>query len=311
MLMANPTNPSNRGKAKTMLLNVVIGLFIALSAWLLVDFVMRALYNETGEFGPWNTILAENSARTCIVEQTPPAAIGAGDGGEVVTQPGGNQGEDQFAVGSRVACRESGQGTAQPGTVTAVQRTNSSISSLSVRFDDNTTRQSIPVADCQLYSGNAGSVTVELGPNAVVSQNAIAALKTILSSAGISSALITSGKRTSADQARIMYDNIVAHGAASQKALYGSAGDQVIDVYIAQNQAGASATQIRSAMQQKIDQIGCLNVSRHCSTRDVIDVAPSSIPDNKEDAFRAAIRNSNAVSHYIFPPADPAFHIEF
>ena len=54
-----PTNPENHSQAKKVLTNAVIGLLIILSAWLIVDFVMKILYNQNLEgFGPWNTILS-------------------------------------------------------------------------------------------------------------------------------------------------------------------------------------------------------------------------------------------------------------
>ena len=52
-----PTNPENHSQAKKILTNAVIGFLILLSSWLIVDFVMKLLYNEATEFGPWNAIL--------------------------------------------------------------------------------------------------------------------------------------------------------------------------------------------------------------------------------------------------------------
>jgi len=53
-----PTNPENHSQAKKILMNAVIGLLIILSAWLVVDFVMKLLYNPNAyNFGPWNEIL--------------------------------------------------------------------------------------------------------------------------------------------------------------------------------------------------------------------------------------------------------------
>lgn len=156
--------------------------------------------------------------------------------------------------------------------------------------------------------GAVSAVTVTVGSNVVVSTNAINILKDILRAAGLTRATITSGRRTSDDQARIMYDNLQSKGVANQKALYGPNGDAVIDVYEAQKLAGASATAIKAAMKQKIDQLGCSSVSNHCSTSDVFDVAPTSI--SNDGAFRTAVQNSSAVKKYIFPPTDPAYHIE-
>ncbi|MES2931371.1 MAG: pilin [Patescibacteria group bacterium] len=53
-----PTNPENHSQAKKILTNAVIGLLIILSAWLIVDFVMKLLYNpNANNMGPWNQIL--------------------------------------------------------------------------------------------------------------------------------------------------------------------------------------------------------------------------------------------------------------
>jgi len=50
-------------------------------------------------------------------------------------------------------------------------------------------------------------------------------------------------------------------------------------------------------------------VSKHCSdTHYVFDVAPSSIADKR--AFVAAARSHEAVTRFLGPPLDPAYHIE-
>lgn len=159
---------------------------------------------------------------------------------------------------------------------------------------------------------SAGEPQVTVSSNARVSANAVRVLKDILRAAGLSRATITSGRRTAADQARIMYELIEQRGAGYAKNLYGSSGDKVIDVYSAQKSAGKSATAIKQAMVNKINELGCYNISHHCSdTHDVIDVAPSSIAN--QTAFRLALDvalKKGAIAKYIPPPADPAFHIE-
>lgn len=158
----------------------------------------------------------------------------------------------------------------------------------------------------------AGEPQVTINSGVRVSDNAVRVLKEILRMAGLSRATITSGRRTANDQARIMFDLIERHGVSYAKNLYGSTGDQVIDVYSTQKAAGQSATAIKQAMEAKINQLGCPNVSHHCSdTHDVIDVAPSSIAD--QSAFRQALDaalRSGLIDKYIPPPQDPAFHIE-
>lgn len=58
LYITTPTNPEARSKANKMLMNAALGLLIVLSAWLMVDFVMKTLYNPNkAGFGPWNSIL--------------------------------------------------------------------------------------------------------------------------------------------------------------------------------------------------------------------------------------------------------------
>lgn len=75
-----------RSKAKTRFANVFIGLSVMLCAWLLVDFVMKQLYNPdatfvgaggSSKFGPWNSILASTPGSECI-RPTDPGKIQAG-----------------------------------------------------------------------------------------------------------------------------------------------------------------------------------------------------------------------------------------
>jgi hypothetical protein len=67
--MTSGGNSERRSKGKTMIMNVIVGIVVILAAWLVVDFVMKTLYDESGEFGPWNDILAGEgaSANRCLV----------------------------------------------------------------------------------------------------------------------------------------------------------------------------------------------------------------------------------------------------
>ena len=58
-------------------------------------------------------------------------------------------------------------------------------------------------------------------------------LASIASAAGLTSCTITSTARTSAEQAQEMFNYIRKYSVADDKALYGSAGDKVIDTYVA------------------------------------------------------------------------------
>ncbi len=156
----------------------------------------------------------------------------------------------------------------------------------------------------------AALLELSVNQNVVVSIDALLTLRAILDRAGLASARVTSGVRTPADQARVMYDNIRRYGVDSQKKLYGPNGDQVIDVYAAHAQEPRD--RVIALMRAKILELGPSRVSKHCSdTHDVIDVAPSSITDRKrfEEALHWA-KVQGKISHYILPPSDPAYHIE-
>jgi hypothetical protein len=73
--MLNPTNPEARTQARSMLINVVVGMIILLSAWLVVDFIMKILYNDGAQYGPWNSILAPMAGDTGCIQATTPHAI--------------------------------------------------------------------------------------------------------------------------------------------------------------------------------------------------------------------------------------------
>ncbi|NJD08996.1 MAG: hypothetical protein FIB01_00645 [Gemmatimonadetes bacterium] len=140
---------------------------------------------------------------------------------------------------------------------------------------------------------------------APAAQALLAALKKV----GLSTATITSASRTPAEQARVMYENCVKHGAAHGKALYGAAGDKVIDVY--SRSKDKPKDEVIELMRKKIEELGPARVSRHLSsTHYVFDVDPASIPSTKHKAFVSALRAQKAVSKVLGPPADPAFHIE-
>lgn len=71
LYVLSPANPENRSTANKMLINAVVGLLITLSAWLIVDFVMKTLYG--GQFGPWNSILLTGEGAACIEAKDNPA----------------------------------------------------------------------------------------------------------------------------------------------------------------------------------------------------------------------------------------------
>ncbi len=126
LFIASATNPEMRSKAKAMLLNAAIGLLIILSAWLMVDFIMKALYSgpdgTEGKFGPWNSILGDGPA--CVVSTTGQALFsgaitaqqlaalsGTNDGSVsdgVVTNGAACPGADCVSLTPEVSCVASG-----------------------------------------------------------------------------------------------------------------------------------------------------------------------------------------------------------
>ena len=134
-------------------------------------------------------------------------------------------------------------------------------------------------------------------------------LMEILKAAGLSRATVTSGARTPAEQARVMYENCVSKGVEFNKRLYAVPGGKVVDVFAANKDKPRSA--VIQLMLDKIVEVGPSNVSKHCSdTHFTFDVDPNSMSTAQQTAFLAAIRAHKAVSKVIPPPADPAFHIE-
>lgn len=155
---------------------------------------------------------------------------------------------------------------------------------------------------------------IKFGKNASkenVTNFSLKVLEDILQAAGIGSALISSTARTPADQARVMFNNIVGTSVAAQKKLYAAAGDAVIDEYVKAKKAGKTPVEIKAAMEAKIIELGPTKVSHHAADPLVLcvfDVAPSSIA--KKAAFEQAVRKDKRVSKFLTPPLDPGYHLE-
>ncbi len=67
LYVINPINPDGKSKAKSLLLNVVIGMVIALGAWLIVDAVLAALTNNGQPFGQnWKTLINSGGLDPCL-----------------------------------------------------------------------------------------------------------------------------------------------------------------------------------------------------------------------------------------------------
>jgi hypothetical protein len=145
-------------------------------------------------------------------------------------------------------------------------------------------------------------------------QFAFDTLNSICGKCGIDALTVTRTVSTPHEQAKIMYDNCDKYGTESQYKLYGKYGDQVIDVYVHSKAMGFKGIDIVEAMETKIIVIGPANVSHHCSNDpklSIVDIAPSSIAEDKRDMFVFIVPKYKAVTKFIKPPVDPCFHLEF
>ncbi|QNL20550.1 hypothetical protein HZR84_00815 [Hyphobacterium sp. CCMP332] len=126
---------------------------------------------------------------------------------------------------------------------------------------------------------------------------------------------VTSTVRTPEQQSAAMYNNIIKLGATSQYALYGSAGDQVINVF--ENMGpnwNCSKSETIKSMTDKINEIGPEKVSNHIgdpSKNNIIDAVGSN-GDQLSGSFHNSLINNTKVQKLLTPynSKDPVFHIE-
>ncbi len=136
LYVLNVENPGNIDKAKNILKRTVIGIVIALSAWMVVDAIMAALYDSSNAGGAWWTLVSSQGADTCLPQ--PGALPGAGlnqavtpaaGGGVTVVAPGGGAlsytaeaqkqtGDASGPLSSLISCLESNLSSA--ATVTSI-----------------------------------------------------------------------------------------------------------------------------------------------------------------------------------------------
>ncbi|MDE2021606.1 MAG: hypothetical protein KGI71_01630, partial [Patescibacteria group bacterium] len=83
LMVVNPTSLGDVSKARSILTNTVIGIVVALAAWLIVDAVMAVLYNQGAKtadgsaLGVWSDLVTSGGAPLCIQQtgsaQAPPS----------------------------------------------------------------------------------------------------------------------------------------------------------------------------------------------------------------------------------------------
>jgi len=111
-----------------------------------------------------------------------------------------------------------------------------------------------------------------------------------------------------------IHNNLIIQGVESQKKLYGSAGDKVIDVFITEKKNDKNPEEIIKEMELEIMRLGPQNVSKHCADYTklvVIDIAPSSV-SNKFEFINIvnSYKERGLISNFITPPKDPSYHLE-
>ncbi|MGW8256460.1 MAG: peptidoglycan-binding domain-containing protein [Thermoguttaceae bacterium] len=151
---------------------------------------------------------------------------------------------------------------------------------------------------------------IKIGPHVQTRAAALAVLRMVLDHGALATTTVSSGFRSAYDQARVMHYNIKRYGVASQKALYGPAGDKVIDVYA--NNSSLPRDKLIALMKDKIKEIGPSKVSRHCGEKfHAIDVEPESIAERQKfEKALAWAKKKGLLSSYILPPLDPGYHLE-
>ena len=119
-----------------------------------------------------------------------------------------------------------------------------------------------------------------------VSNQSRQVLSSLLDGVGCSRVIISSVCRTPFDQARIMHDNCVLHGASSQMDIYKGPGEQVVQVFI--DSIHLSKDDTIAAMEAKIIALGPTTVSHHCSDPNVLEVFD--LTDSSLGSFRDAVK---------------------
>lgn len=89
-LITSGGNPATRTKAKNRMLSAVVGLAVILGAFLIVDTVMKILYNpdtalESGTFGPWNEIFVGGEENYCVAVNMNPGVLNDGSVADIIS----------------------------------------------------------------------------------------------------------------------------------------------------------------------------------------------------------------------------------
>ncbi len=70
LLVVNPFNPGAQSTARKILLNIVIGIVVALAGWLIVDAVMAVLYHPSDStWGTWSSLITSGGINPCLIQE--------------------------------------------------------------------------------------------------------------------------------------------------------------------------------------------------------------------------------------------------
>lgn len=154
--LMSPTNEEKRTQARQRIVNAVIGIVIVLCAWLLVDSIMKVLYDGSGQnktgFGPWNSILSSSDASMDCLAPSPNADLPG-----IITTPG-------------QPSSNAGGGTAPTGVTVVTPATTATGDEAGVRAQFTAAGVAINHAACPANSTGQGCTNVGGMQGATVQQ---------------------------------------------------------------------------------------------------------------------------------------------
>ena len=156
---------------------------------------------------------------------------------------------------------------------------------------------------------------------ASVSARTLERIRANAAAQGITQLRITSTQRDAAGQARAMYDNLVRMGERSQRGLYNRNGDSVLDIAIAQRQAGASPEAVIAAMARRIEEIRAIDPTAFKHVSDparlqAVDIGMNGLLGSgllaaRRDRLLSGFRSDKGISKVLgHDQHDPVIHIE-
>jgi hypothetical protein len=168
MFMTSPNSEEAKVKARNSLVNAVIGILIVLAAYLLIDSILKVIYNsdasfqngsgQAAELGPWNALLSPSGAQNCLVQQKPPGittAVGQlanttanAGGGSTASNPSQNTRGDCTASG----LQSDGMNSSISSTMSCITKSEDTSCALGAKSgtDIGTDKQSVSIGMFQI-----------------------------------------------------------------------------------------------------------------------------------------------------------------